>query len=178
MEQIRRAVAGTAAAVSRIGLWLSILSLVGILVIVVLAVLGRSLGLWTLLGADELSGYLLVALVFFGFAHTFRAGGFIRVDTFFRRTRGGGRRLLDVLLHLVALAFTLVFVVYLWRLVADSYRFQVTSIGLLRIPLYVPQAVVVAGAAALALQTLANLLDRLLAPVGETPGPERGASEI
>ncbi|MBI2878838.1 MAG: TRAP transporter small permease [Candidatus Rokubacteria bacterium] len=176
--QIRRAVAGTAAAVSRAGLWLSMLALVGILVIVVFAVMGRYLGLWTILGADELSGYGLVALVFFGFAHTFRAGGFIRVDTFLKRTRGWGRRVLEVLLHLVALAFVLLLGVYLWRFVADSYRFQVTSIGLLRVPLYVPQAVVVVGAAALALQTLANLLERLLAPLGEEVGPARGPSEI
>lgn len=175
--QAHRTLARIAAAVSRVGLWLAMLALAAIMATVVLAVVGRFLRLWTVLGADEISGYLLAALVYFGFAHTFRQGGFIRVDTLFRRTRGRGRRLLDVLLHLVALAFTLVFTVYLWQLLAESHRFQVTSIGLLRVPLYIPQTALVFGAAALVLQTAANLLERLLAPPDERPGPATGASE-
>lgn len=178
MQQIRRAIARVGAAISRIGLWLSILCLAGMLMIIVLAIVGRFLGLWAIIGADEIAGYLMVALVFFGFAHTVRAGGFIRVDALLKRASGWRRRALEAVLHLIALAFVCLLVFHLWRFVAESYRFEVTSIGLLRIPLYVPQVVLVLGALALALQTLASLLDRLMAPVGEAAVPEHAPTEI
>lgn len=178
MQQVRSAVARVGAAISWIGLWLGILCLAGMLVIVALAVVGRFLGLWVIIGADEISGYLMAALVFFGFAHTVRSGGFIRVDALLKRASGWRRRALEVLLHLIALAFVCLLIFCLWRFVAETYRFEVTSIGLLRIPLYVPQVVLVLGALALALQTLASLLDRLMAPVGEAAVPDRALTEV
>ena len=115
-----------------------------------------------LVGVDELSGYLMVVLVYFGLAYSLRTGAFIRVDNLYRLTTGRLRRALDLLVHSLALLYGIVLVVYFWQQATQSYALHSRSIGLLQTPLYVPQGAMALGMALFAFQALVGLL-RVLA---------------
>lgn len=149
----------------RLGGYLSALQLTIIMVLVVLQVLGRildkallalgmnSLGL-QVPGLAEVAGFLLLGATFCGLAYTFSVGGHIRVDLVHRVLPPWLRRALDILVSAVALLVTLYDIRYSIRLAYDSYDFGDVSIGMVPVPLWIPQAVMVLGLCWLALAIL------------------------
>ena len=82
-------------------------AVVGMMALVTFEVLLRTFANRSTLVADEMAGYLLVAMTFLGLAPSLRGGAFIRIDTYRDRLRGGARRALDVALVAVALAYAI-----------------------------------------------------------------------
>ncbi|OEY65645.1 TRAP transporter small permease [Marinobacter sp. X15-166B] len=134
----------------RLGGALSAVHLTVIMILVVLQVLGRVLDkllLWTgfsplglnIPGLAELAAFLLLGATFFGLAYTFWQGGHIRVTLLIQRLPAPMQRWLDSAMLLVAMAitgFALWFSVWLtW----DSYDFGDLSIGMVPVPLWIPQ---------------------------------------
>ncbi|MEX2476567.1 TRAP transporter small permease [Marinobacter sp.] len=149
----------------RLGGYLAALQLTVIMVMVVLQVLGRildkalltlgmdSLGL-QVPGLAELAGFLLLGATFTGLSYTLTVGGHIRVDLLHRTLPAAVRRGLDVLVALVALAITGFAIWFSVLLAYDSYDFGDVSIGMVPVPLWIPQAVMVAGLVLLAIALL------------------------
>ena len=125
--------------------------------LVTFEVLLRTLANRSTLVADEMAGYLLVAMTFLGLAPSLRDGAFIRIDTYRDRLRGGARRLLDVVLVAVALAYAAAVDGYLWGLLAESWRLGTTSIQVSRTPLWIPQAVMAVGGLLLVVELLLEM---------------------
>ena len=111
-----------------------------------------------LLSVDEVSGYLLLAIVFLGLAHTMKAGGHIRADIVLDHVPPGVRGGLEVLATLLALLFALTLLVGNWALVAEYYGRGTLSFKYLQIPLWIPGSLLVVGVVLLVLQLLAQLL--------------------
>jgi TRAP-type C4-dicarboxylate transport system permease small subunit len=109
--------------------------------------------------ADELAGYLNVAIVFGGVAYTLREGGFIRIEVLYERFGPGLRRAVDGLALVVSLAFVVGLGVLLAMHVAYAYRFDTRAVSVLQTPEWLPQSIMVLGCAVLALQ-LASYLGR------------------
>lgn len=136
--------------------FLSALQLIAIMVMIVLQVLGRILDLALLtIGLDslglqvpglaELVGFLLLGATFTGLAYTLTVGGHIRVDLLHRAMPKRVQRALDVLVTVVALAITSYGTWFSVSLAYDSYYFGDVSIGMVPVPLWIPQAVMVVG---------------------------------
>ena len=153
----------------RLGGYLSALQLTIIMVMVVLQVLGRildkillTLGLNSLglqvPGLAELAGFLLLGATFTGLAYTLTVGGHIRVDLLHRALAERVQRVMDVLVVVVALAITAYGTWFSVLLAYDSYDFGDVSIGMVPVPLWIPQAVMVIGLVWL----LVALLDALI----------------
>ena len=100
---------------------------------------------------------VLVAMTFLGLAPSLRDGAFIRIDTYRDRLRGGARRLLDVGLVALALAYAAMVDWYLWGLLAESWRLGTTSIQVSRTPLWIPQAVMAVGGLLLVVELLLEM---------------------
>ena len=154
----------------------------GAMVVVMMAlvtteVLSRNLANRSTLVADEMSGYLLVALTFLGLAPTLRGGGFIRIDTYRTRLDGGARLTLEVGIHLLALAYALLLDWYLWRLALEAWRLGTTSIQVSRTPLWIPQALMALGGLLLILDLLARLAVVLAGESADAPAAA-GAPEL
>ena len=156
----------------RLGGYLSALQPVLIMAMVVLQVLGRILDKLLLAvglnalglqvpGLAELAGFLLLGATFTGLAYTFSVGGHIRVDLVHRALPDGVRRGLDLGVTAVALAITGYALWYCGRLAYDSYDFGDVSIGMVPVPLWIPQTVMVVGLAWLAV-ALADALAGLV----------------
>ena len=148
-------------------------AVVAMTALVTVEVLSRDLFGRSTLIADEMSGYLLVALTFLGLAPTLRGGGFIRIDTYRARLRGRGRLALEVAIHLLALGYAVLLDWYLWRLALDAWRLGSTSIQISRTPLWIPQACMAIGGLLLAFDLLARLA---VVAAGGSPDPDTPAS--
>ena len=111
-----------------------------------------------LLFVEEVSGYLVLAIVFLGLAYTLKDDGHIRVDVVFGRLTGGVRRATQAACLVAALVWAGFVVAGTWRLVEEYYTQRVLSFAYLQTPLWIPGTAMVAGAVLLALQVLALLL--------------------
>jgi TRAP-type C4-dicarboxylate transport system permease small subunit len=107
---------------------------------------------------EEVSGYVVLAIVFLGLAYTLRTGGHIRVDVVQDRLRGRARTALHVASLLIALVWSGFVVAGTWRLVSEYYTQNVLSFAYLQTPLWIPGSLMVVGGILLALQCVAMLL--------------------
>ena len=130
----------------------------GLTVLIAVGVFSRRALGSPLLAVDEVSGYLLLAIVFLGLAHTMKAGGHIRADIVLVHVPAGVRGRLEVLATLLALLFALTLLVGNWALVAEYYGRGTLSFKYLQIPLWIPGSLLVVGVVLLVLQLVARFL--------------------
>jgi TRAP-type C4-dicarboxylate transport system permease small subunit len=115
-----------------------------------------------LLAVDEVSGYLLLAIVFLGLAYTMRAGGHIRADIVLAHVPLRARAVLETVATLLAGGFAATLLAGSWILVAEYYARGTLSFKYLQIPLWIPATLLPVGTGLLFLQLVAQLLRRLL----------------
>ncbi|WP_192036918.1 TRAP transporter small permease [Halomonas sp. YLGW01] len=105
-----------------------------------------SLGL-AIPGLSDISGFLLVGASFLGLAYTFVNGGHIRVTLLIGHLPAKVRVFIELWCLSLALLLSSYLAFYEYRLLADSIAFNETSYGLVPIPLWIPQGVMLAGTA-------------------------------
>lgn len=127
------------------------------------AIIARTTVQARFIGLEELSGYAIAGAVLWGQAAALRTGAHVRVDILYSLYPRSARVLLDVLeiLLMAILAGALSFLS--WRTAIDSMEAEILSIGMLRVPLYLPQGVVAVGLTALFIEAVVLLVSSLLA---------------
>jgi TRAP-type C4-dicarboxylate transport system permease small subunit len=119
-------------------------------------VLGRPLT-WT----DELSGFLVVAIVMLGAAETLRRGEHISVDLLSSRLTGRRRMLVDLWGYAAVAFMSAVLLISSWDAVMFSWTIGVYSDSYLEAPLWIPQTSLLVGSGLLLLLSVARILDLL-----------------
>ena len=109
---------------------------------------------WT----DELSGYLVVALVMLGAADALRRGDHISVDLFTSRLKGRGQRLAAIWGYLMVLVFAVALLISSKGTIEYSVNFGILSEGYLEVPMWIPQSFLILGGSLLLLVALVKLL--------------------
>jgi TRAP-type C4-dicarboxylate transport system permease small subunit len=99
---------------------------------------GESAG-WVIPSYAEIGGFFLAAATFLALAYTLRHGGHIRVTLAIRHLSGRRRRITELWCVFLAGCFSAYATFYVIRLVVDSIEFGDVSVGIVPIPLYVPQ---------------------------------------
>ena len=143
--------------IDRINLWAARLSavLLGLMTVLILV----EILLWntlekTTLVADEYSAYGLAAIIFMGAGYCLKQKGHIRITL----VLGFLPSKLAGWISFLATAVTTVFMAYLWwymlKMVASTIRYHSTSGTLTQTPLWIPQSLMLAGAACFLLQLL------------------------
>lgn len=163
------------------GFVLAALALVAIAALVLVQVAGRvidrsliaagfePLGI-AITSLSEMGGFLFVGAAFLALAGTLRAGGHVRVTMLTDTLPAPLARFLAALVLLAALGLCGFALYSAFVQARDSYTFEAVSFGMAKVPLWVPQAVMVAGLALLALA----LADELLMVLrGQTPASRR-----
>lgn len=130
-------------------------------VLVAASVIARRLLNAPLLITEEVSGYMVVAIVFLGLAYTMKAEGHIRADIILSHVPVRVRAVLEILATVIALGFAGLLLAGSWRLTAEFYTQGSLSFRYLQTPLWIPGSLLVIGAALLSLQLVAQLLKRL-----------------
>lgn len=147
-----------AAAISRLGGALSSLLILVILIITAVSVFNRYFLGRPLMGVDEATGFLVVAIVMFGAAEALRRGDHIRIDLLFDRVGPRARWWLELWSLASVIVFAGLLLVTSWHTVMFSRQFGAYSTGYLSLPMWIPQSTMVAGAVLLGLAALAAML--------------------
>ena len=150
-------------------------ALVVMLVVVGVDILTRSLLNFSFEISDELGGYLLVVICFVSLPVCVASDSFHRVELVQSRLSPFGRAVSHVIFDLLSLAFCGLLLWQLARFELTSFRFGDRAPTYLATPLWIPQAAMMLGAAAVCfsmVRTLAADLARLRAaarvPANET----------
>jgi len=108
---------------------------------------------WT----DELSGYLVVALVMLGAADALRRGDHISVDLITARLAKRGKQLVEIWSCIVVLVFSFVLLISSKKTIEYSVNFEIVSEGYLEVPMWIPQSFLILGGSLVFLVALAKL---------------------
>jgi TRAP-type C4-dicarboxylate transport system permease small subunit len=138
------------------------------LVLFTLAVTGYAVVLRYVFGApltwaDELSGYLVVAIVMFGAADTLLRGEHISVDLLTGRLGGLARRVVDLWAMLAAALFACALGYSAFLMLRFSINLGMYSEGYLEVAMWKPQAPMLIGAVLIGLAALARIVTLLRA---------------
>ena len=153
-------------------LWASALCLVAIAAMVgaqlagrivdgTLALVGLPRTDFVVLSLAEICGYLLGAASFLALAGTLKAGAHIRVTMALGALNERLRRFAEIWAFALALAAAIYMTWHLASFAWYSYQFGDVSSGVIRVPLWVPQAAMTLGAAILTI-ALADELVRVI----------------
>lgn len=148
-----------AAALSRLGGALSALLILVVLAVTVVSVFNRYVLNKPMMGVDEGTGFLVVAIVMLGAAEALRRGDHIRIDILFDRAGPRLRWWLEVWALASVLLFSVLLLIASWHTVQFSRAFGAYSTGYLSVPMWIPQSTMVIGSVLLGIAALAGLLD-------------------
>lgn len=93
----------------------------------------------------EIGGFLFVAAACLALPYTFRAAGHVRVTLLLRLVGPAANRALTVLVLAIAVGLALFATWHIGLRLIDTYTMGRVSFGLIRIPLWIPQAVMTTG---------------------------------
>ncbi len=128
-------------------------------------IVGRKLFGFTLHGIDEIGGYALAVCTAFGFPLALLRRAHTRVDLVLARLPRRGQAALNIAAAVAMAAFALFIAVQGWTVVQESLEFRSVSNSPLRVPMWLPQGLWLAGlalfagtATALAIHAVRTLL--------------------
>jgi TRAP-type C4-dicarboxylate transport system permease small subunit len=123
---------------------LAALCVLAILLLMLLGSLGREMG-WRVGIINDLVAWLCAASAFLAMAQAFRNGDFVRVTLLLERLSPPVRRTFEIV-SLVVAAFAIGYLAF-WaaRFTYESWQFNDMPVGLLVVPLWIPQMTFVVG---------------------------------
>jgi TRAP-type C4-dicarboxylate transport system permease small subunit len=124
--------------------YLAAFFLVGTLVMVVLAIIGRLFN-WFIAGTDAYAGYCMAASGFLALAHTLKRGEHIRVSLLLEHVAPRMRHALELWALGAATVLAAAFAWYSVRLTFQSWQFNDISTGTDATPLWIPQLTMAFG---------------------------------
>ena len=122
-----------------------------ILVIVCLEVIVRAFGS-SLQVADEISGYLNAAIIFFGLGYALRDGAFVRVELIYDKIKGSLRQWVNAFIVITSLAFTAILTYFIYVHTLYLYQQDTRVVSILHTPEWIPMMVVILGLVVLLIQ--------------------------
>ncbi|PLX40925.1 MAG: C4-dicarboxylate ABC transporter permease [Hyphomicrobiales bacterium] len=121
---------------------------------------GSAIGL-TIPSYADFTGFFLAASSFFALAHTHREGGHIRVSLIIQNLPPRAQRAVEYWSLGLALLATAYFTYYMALLVIESFTYHDLSPGIIPVPIWIPQAAVLAGLAVLTIALADDFLSLL-----------------
>jgi TRAP-type C4-dicarboxylate transport system permease small subunit len=149
------------------------LCLVIICVLILAQSIGRLLGV-VVPSAGEFSGYAVAASTFLALAPTFRAGGHIRVTLAINALPVRIQRGVEILALLTTLGLVSYMAWFLLQMTRRSVKLGDISPGLIKLPLWAPQAVMTVGAIIFVICLVDALIDLLRGRKAPYAGKEAG----
>ncbi|WP_051679986.1 TRAP transporter small permease [Pseudorhizobium marinum] len=143
--------------------------LVAIFLIMLALSAGRPLGIDVPAG-DDFAAWCMAATAFLALAHTFRSAELIRMGLVIDRFKGWRRRLIEIACTAIGATAVSYFAWYAVEMTWVSWRFNDVSMGVIAVPLWIPQLGMSVGLSVLAISFVDELLHVLF---GGTPRYEK-----
>jgi TRAP-type transport system small permease protein len=153
-------------------------ALFGIVLLITTDVLLRNTINVSILISDEVSGYLMVSMVFFGAGHSLRTGSFLRIEFILVALPERVKASVNIIFDVLALAVSFTLFYELVALVFSTWERKMYAATLIQTPLWIPQLAMPLGSAILICALLLNLNDNVALLCGRKPpivkqeGPE------
>ena len=128
--------------------------------LVSIEILARNLLNRSTMIADEISGYLNVAVIFFGLAYTIKHDELIRVGLVYRRFRGVTKAIADWYGVLASLIYSGIILYFMSQYALYSFRNDIRSAEITETPQFIPQLFIVAGTSILVIYLFKFVLRR------------------
>jgi TRAP-type C4-dicarboxylate transport system permease small subunit len=151
------------------GMRLAQLAIVAMMLLISCDVLARNVGGFSLLISDEVSGYLLVAMSFFGIAYSLRSGSLLRIDFVLMAMPPRVRALASVVFDITALGVCLILLRALIRFNWSTWERHMVAPTLIETPLWIPQLAMPIGCSILIVGFLLELRDNVRRLLGRAP---------
>jgi len=152
-NQLVKAIESSSNALTKVGMW----GTLAMMILISWDVIARYVFDSPLLFSDEVSGYLLVYICFFGAAGTMKQKRHINVDIFVNRMKTQNRKRLELVTSFIALGFLLVFLWHSYVMVYRSYVRGVRMPSVLLTPIWIPQSLLLIGTFFLVLQFIVEI---------------------
>ncbi len=146
---------------SKVGAYISSLLFVGLVVLIMTEIIGRSFFDYSTMLADEYSGYFYLAAVFFGLSYTFNEGGHIRINLVTSRLSESAVRVLDIFAGILSSGVMIFAGYYSLLYMIDSKEMEMLSENVSETPLYLTQIPIVIGLALFILAFVVFTLKRI-----------------
>jgi TRAP-type C4-dicarboxylate transport system permease small subunit len=143
------------------GAYLSSILLVILVALIMTEIIGRSFFDYSTMLADEYSGYLYLAVVFFGLAFTFESDAHIRINLVTSRLGKKAQRFMDVFAGILSTSVMLFALYYCWLYMVDSHTMGMLSEGVSETPLYLAQIPMPIGLGLFALASFVFTIKRI-----------------
>lgn len=135
-------------------------ALVLLCVLVTTEILARNVLNRSTMIADEISGYLNVAVVFFGLAYTIKHDGLIRVELVYKRFRGITKAIADWYGVIASLVYSGIILLFMSQYAFYAFKNDIRSAEITETPQFIPQLSVVLGTAILVIYLFKFVLRR------------------
>jgi TRAP-type C4-dicarboxylate transport system permease small subunit len=135
--------------IERISLWLSSACMIGMVLLILAEILLRGVFNTTTEHSDELVGYILVGLTFLSLALCQSGGAFHRVELVQMRLGPRGKAVSALVFDLLSFGYVALTGWYFIQFVMSSWRREAMASTTLSTPLWIPESVMILGAALL-----------------------------
>ena len=135
--------------IERISLWLSSACMIGMVLLILAEILLRGVFNTTTEHSDELVGYMLVGLTFLSLALCQSGGAFHRVELVQMRLGPRGKAVSALVFDLLSFGYVALTGWYFIQFVVSSWRREAMASTTLSTPLWIPESVMILGAALL-----------------------------
>ncbi|MCF6368084.1 TRAP transporter small permease subunit [Rhizobium sp. TRM95001] len=156
--------------------WLAGIFLVAIFLIMLSLSAGRPLGIDVPAG-DDFASWCMAATAFLGLAHTFRSGELIRMGLLIDRFSGPMRKLIEIACTAIGTVAVSYFAWFAIEMTLFSWRFNDVSMGVIAVPLWIPQLGMSVGLTILAIAFLDELLHVMFGGVPRYEKPKAESKE-
>lgn len=118
----------------------------------------RGLAGTSLVGAEQIASFLIMWSLFFAASHAIARNRHVRVDILRNLLAPRAQWVLELLISLCMLMFTVFLTVSGYALVLESYQLGDETIGLLPIPFWIPQLVMILGGGFMSIRIVQRLV--------------------
>jgi TRAP-type C4-dicarboxylate transport system permease small subunit len=145
------------------GIFVAGISIALIVALITVEVVGRTFFSYSTLIAEEVSGYLLVCAVFLALGDTARKDKFIRVEIFYNKLRLEYKRIFNIIINLISMAYLFVLLHFTYVYVLFDFNAEIKSVFVSKIPLWIPQSFIVIGLTLVIIYFLFDTMNEMLA---------------
>jgi TRAP-type C4-dicarboxylate transport system permease small subunit len=146
-------------------------AIVAMMALITTDVIARNAFRRSLLISDEVSGYLLVVMTFFGIAYSLRSGSLLRIEFILFALPKRVRAATDVLFDLAALGVCLLLLRSLIRFTWITWEREAVAPTLIETPLWIPQLAMPLGMIILVIAFTLELRSSVMRLLGRAPEP-------
>jgi TRAP-type C4-dicarboxylate transport system permease small subunit len=144
--------------------------------IVVIEIVGRNLFAYSMVGADEIASFAVIWSVFFTASIGVKKNIHVRIDVLFYLLPASLARLVDALGTAISIFFTSYLTYSGWALMQESLFFGELTMTMLRMPVWIPQAILPIGGFLLTVRLLQRLFYLLTNTTASVIQPEGDSS--